>query len=469
MNPLEKVISSYYAKIKAMEKKPFRNRKEIRRLTANVQAIEATRDVLTTFAVSNRINLSQIDKNSYKSYDSKVEMLYKMYNAETDYGGEVLGAVADIRCAFIGGEGISISCKNKKKEKFIEDFLKFNKLDGSRLLNAVRIGEFDGKVLFLLSEDNEKKNIKARLFSYHNNKYKVVRDSKDYEIIKSITYTEKGKTEESSISIDKAVYMRLGGADYLSDDTPTKLGKVLTQCENASRALYDLRNNTHLFGKVIPTWETAPGDIQSAKAINKDLQDKSFEIGDGYAGSAKFKLNEPSGAAGEAIIKDLLMNMRFIASMTAVPIHWLSWPELMSNRATAENLLEVVSAGTKLERLVWEEGLRDIIDKACEMAQDAGYVDGLVDIDYTVKLPLISLAALMQIIDVWLPILQAGKLSDFSFWNMLPGIDPAKEKKAIEDQEKENAEKSPLRNRTLDGVLNNMQNKNNEEGDMDNE
>lgn len=448
---LHEMIREYNAKIQSMQNRPIRNARAIRRIKSKIAAIaEASRDVTSTNVVRANLGVSQMDRNNYPTYAKQVDQLYQMYDAKTTYGGEILASVADMRVAFIAGEGISFVTTNKAKETFIQDFLKRNRLSGSMLLSSVLMGEMEGKVLFTLTpvskgEGKEKEvHIDARLFSWYRNKYTVKRNENDYSRIDAITYKlNESDAKETTIALDKSVYVKLGGCDYKSDDTPTRLGKILTQCENASRAMYDLRKNTHLFGKVMPYWKTA--DAAGASVINAAIESRSFEVGDGYAGPADMKLLEPTGESALAIKEDLLCSLRSISSMTSVPIHWMAWPELMSNRATAENFLESISAGTKRDRLIWEEGITEIIDKALQLAVDAGYDRAILDSDYTVKLPLISLAALQQLIDVWMPIYQEGLISKFTMTNMLPSIDPAKEKKLIEDEKKEAAERSPLK------------------------
>ena len=156
------------------------------------------------------------------------------------------------------------------------------------------------------------------------------------------------------------------------------------------------------------------------------------------------------------LLKDMLASLKAIATTTGVPIHWLSWPELMSNRATAENLLEVVNIATKSSRLIWEESLEDLIWKAMRHSVDAGIESANIMGDFQIKLPLVSLNNLKAIMDVWLPLV-GDVISMATFRNMLPGIDPETEQKLIEAERKKKAENSPFNNGVVDGILNDMQ------------
>lgn len=444
------------------QRHPFRNRVDVRYFKKKVQAIQETqRDVLST-AVTGRIGVgSVVDKNNYPTYAKQVEGAYKMYDGLSDYGHEVVASVVDIRVALIAGEGISFYSDNPARSKFVKDFLKRNNLSGSKLLNAVLMGELEGKALFTLKAvkdaDPEKSYVAARLFSWYLSKYTVKRDPLDTEKVVSITYKQDNSDKEAAVPVDKSIYVKLGGSSLKDDQATTKIGKVLTQCENASRTAYDLRNNTHLFGKVMPYWETK--DNQAAHAINNDLKAKSFEIGDAYAGTAKMGLLEPSGSAADAVIKDMLNALRYVASMTGVPIHWLAWPELMSNRATAENMLEVTSAATKRERLIWEEAIRDLIEKVCQIAVDELGKDAkdVLEGNLVVKLPLISLASMQQIVDVWLPLMQEKVISLWTLRNMLPSIDPEEEDEQVAEEKDAATADSPFNSDTVDKTLTDIQ------------
>lgn len=451
---IDAVLSAWRFKQHSLEAHPVLNRRRIAAMRSHIQALEeGDRDVTNTSITRRTTVGAQPDKNNYTNYAKQVEAAYKMYDAQTDYGAELLGTVADSRVAFIAGEGISYTCKDKKKSAFIADLLEDNGLDGATLLDAVLMGELEGRALLSLSVEKEgdEAKVKVRLFSWYKNKYTVKRSTDDYTKIESIKYRPSKAGGEVDISLENSIYVRLAGADYTRDETPSKICKVLTQIENASRATYDLRKNSHIFAKIFPYWKTS--DPAAAKSIMKELDSRSYEIGDGYAGPAEMSLIEPAGRACDSLIKDHLASLRYVSSTTGIPIHWMSWPELMSNRATAENMLEEVSAATKRERLLWQSALRRLIDRACELGADAGLEVGKLDAEVDVRLPLISLAALKQVIEVWEPLVKDSYISRFTFMNMLPGIDPEEEQKRIDEEKEERAEESPLQNAAAQAAL----------------
>jgi hypothetical protein len=461
-NPIFGIINKYQYQIQSMRKHPLRNAGRIRFVKKKLQALgEANIDIMNTNAANHNLGSGDVDKNNYPTYESKVHGAYSMYNCETDYGGETYSAVVDCRTAFIGGEGLSVvAIKNDALQKWIDNFIEKNKLNGSRLLAMILTGELEGKNFITLKSDKQNKLINVRSFSWYLNRYTLIKSATDTDTITGIKYRPKTdgiECADRTIAIDKAVFVKLGGTESITDETPGPCHKILTQCENASRASYDLRKNTHVFGKYMPYWKTSTS--QDAKIINADLAAKSFEIGDGYAGTADFSIVEPSGSGADAIIKDLLLSLRYICAMTGTPIHWLAWPDLMSNRATADSMLEVINSATIKARLIWEEAFKEIINKARTMAVDElGDDNAILDGEFTVKLPLVSIAMLKQIQETYLPLAEAKYISRKTVQSKMPGINPAEEDKQIEAEREEEAERSPMNNETVDNALGEMQN-----------
>ncbi len=90
--------------------------------------------------------------NSYRTYESQVAETYRKYNSFADFGSQQVRTIVDLRLAFIGGEGISISCQDEETSNWIETFLRKNELNGTNFVNAIKGGEMSGQSLFLLKE-----------------------------------------------------------------------------------------------------------------------------------------------------------------------------------------------------------------------------------------------------------------------------------------------------------------------------
>ena len=436
---------------------PLRLIKERRKLRG---LEEAERDILNTGVTGFGQNGQEVDKNNYRTYEAQVRASYDMYEARADYGAEMFGGIVDMRVAFICGEGVSYTTKNKAAAEWIKQFLTDNRLNGSRLVDIVTTGELEGRDLLTLglaerntglAQDKGKKYVTVDELSWQKLRYAI--EEKAGRVSK-ISYQETGANAPTVVDLKKSTYLVLGRTLWNNcNATPNRLHKVLTDFENFSRAKYDLRNNTHLFGRVMQDFKTdSPGDAAAVSAL---LKSSGWQIGDGYVGPADHRLLEPTGAAGASIEKDALLSLKLISSASGIPMHYLAWPELMSNRATAESLIEVVNAATLRERLVWAEAFKDLILKAMVYAIDSnGEKSAIIPDDLEVQFSLVSVALIKQLAEVWGPEVEAGRISKHTYYSRMPGNITYEGEQEFLDEEKEDAaEDSPLQNEGMAKLL----------------
>jgi hypothetical protein len=86
------------------------------------------------------------------------------------------------------------------------------------------------------------------------------------------------------------------------------------------------------------------------------------------------------------------------------------------------------------------------------MAIDAGFESNDIVDDFDIKLPMLSIKKLEMVQQVWLPLWDAGLVSDDTMRNLVPGIDPIYEKKMLDKEKKERAKNSPFMNNALSNV-----------------
>ncbi len=431
-------------------------KKEIRDLKKNnkkkIQALiegnHSNTDILSTGATGTTSISSEASqkKSMYKTYQAITQMIHDMFNAKKDFGGEFIKSILRTRVAFIAGGGITVISKNGKTSKWITDFFEHNKMkEGSNLFKNVLRTEMDGKVLLVIKPDKKKEMIDIRSFSHIKSPYIVTMEEKDNQIIKEVTYKSENTdlVGEQVAKTERLVYIMTGGdPDDINEPVPT-IGNCLTDIENASRIKYDLRYNNHLFGRLTPSFQT--NDMVEAKALNNLLIATNWKIGRTYVGTALLNLVGPPSEAAEALIKELIMACRILSINTGIPIHWLSYPELMSNRSTSENMMEVINSATIMEREVWEEGLTELVKKAMNYAVELGFSGAKEAIkgidDFEIRLPLISEAKIKEIQETWIPLADGGYITQDSVRNKIPGINPLFEKNMLEQEKKDNMKK----------------------------
>jgi hypothetical protein len=381
--------------------------------------------------------------NNYPTYTKQVQVINYMYNNRLTYGNELLRTGLDTRVSFIAGEGLNIKAEGKTLE-FIEKLLNYNKmLEGSRLLAVVLLSEMEGKNLLRLVP--EKDNVKINYFSYWTTPYTIENNPEDLEDYKKAIVTLDKKNLDNSITLkpNEFVYVKLGGSPDRVNETPPKVANVLTDIENYSRTKYDMRHNNHLFGKVTPVFLVE--DKNEAKALQNKINSMNSVIGKSYAGTAKqvFYL-EPSGAAQKVLHDEMIDLLRIITTNLGIPIHLINHPELMSNRSTAESMLEMINSATIKERLIWEEALTDLVRKAMVMATERGIEGAVNDPEgFELRLSLVSYANLKQIQETWLPLAEAEYISKKTIMSLIPGINPSQEERILKKEKEERIDNMP--------------------------
>lgn len=381
--------------------------------------------------------------NVYNTYESQVSETYRKYNALSSFGNQQVRSVVDLRTAFIAGEGISISCEDDPTSDWVERFLSRNLLQGPNFINAVKGSEMCGQALFVLQVSewlDRSLFVKAIRFPYTiKEPFKPVFRNprlKD-EVLDIVVKKEFGY---ESANFRNFIYIRTGGDDGNTEGPCTKTGVVLTDMENYDRAIKDMRRNNHIFARITPTWNV--DTAAEAKSLKEKLSQMKWKIGEAFIGKAKFKYETPETGAHENLSTELASTIKTISSVTGIPVHWLGYVDLMSNRSTAESLYELIKNATILERQFWESSLFNMIIKAQELYIDAGGEEiSKLNYDFEVRLPLIDFNEFLNRVKGLQIAYMDQAISIDDYRNMLPGIDPLKTKRAIEKEDKKAEEK----------------------------
>lgn len=383
---------------------------------------------LTGRPVSGQSNL-----NMYTSYSSQVQATYRKYNGEEALGNTSVRTIVDLRSAMISGEGISVQTKNEELAKWIDQFLTLNKVNGSKFINMVKTGEMEGKeLLFLKVRNKDLRTGKPDFIKLHRHPSKVcggsdfevnLMDPNDPDEVKDIRIMG-SDGEKKQFSETHVKFVKLGGSPAKVNETTTRVGIVLGHCENYDKGLNTMRTNNHLFSRTTPFFETE--SERDASAINKWIKDNNWKIGQAFAGKAKFSLHTPDTGAMDGVKAELATLAKTISATTGIPVHWLGWVDLMSNRATAEELYDLVSNATSMERTIWAEAFYDIILMAQKMAIDSGQIKGAIDPLFEVKIPVISFTKFQSLVNALSTAYNDGVISKGDYQNLLPGIDPYK-------------------------------------------
>lgn len=137
---------------------PFINRGKIKSTKLKIQAtIEGANDVTNTYITQQVTTEKIIDKNNYTNYPSQLKAIYDMYEGKANYGVELVQAIIYTIAVFIAGEGVSAFSKNPETQKYLDKFIKNNKLESFGILGKVETGLLEGKNLLILTPIKKEK------------------------------------------------------------------------------------------------------------------------------------------------------------------------------------------------------------------------------------------------------------------------------------------------------------------------
>lgn len=431
-----------------------RKNKKAKKENVAIQATEGDRNTQDPLQTPNFTTTRTIRKNNFLLCDDIIAEIKRKFVCYADYGVGLVGPLIEVRSALIGGEGLSITAKKKATQDFINTFLEDNYLKDGKFIELVEESEKEGKLLLIIKAVEEKKikKIFIKHIPYNETKYIVEKD--DFDRPASVSWQpDKGKKK---IYYEKDfVYMYFINNSGDINNTPPKVGRVLTQIENYERALYDIRNNNHLYGFITPIVETENQSI--AQWIINKINALGWKIGKAFALPGKVKYLTPDTGALEVLKGEMALNMMQIAFNAGIPIHLSNWVELMSNRATAETMDGMIELATKKYILKLKRGIKELIKKVMIKAVDNGVPGAINDPDgFSVELPQLTAKKLKEIMEVWFPLRESGHIAEHIFINKLPGVDPIENKKFLDAEEKEKEKKKPEEVKDFENKLDKM-------------
>lgn len=393
--------------------------------------------------------------NAYQTYEQAVVAIDRKYNGTAEWGVLQTGSIIDLRSAFIIGDGITVSAKEGEAEKeleWTEEFLEYNDLDQEVAQEFAKEAEIEGKIALKLAlepdkdvEGKKKFMISVRFISWLDKKYKIETNPKDYLDYQKLVWQETGSTKAETLEKKEFVYKKFGGRIMNPNEAAPKIMKCLTQIEGLDKAERDWREINHIFAGPI-LYGKCETD-KEVKLVLAAMNDKNFKIKRVLAGTAELGFIDLNIKGVESIEREIESLIKLISGTTGIPVHFLGFVDLMSNRATADTLIEMINAGTTKERNTWIGAYEEVIKKAMMMWNEAAEKgmgpDKKLDPDkIKVDIPVITKQHYERLEKIFLPAWLSGKLSDEAFFTMLPGFDVKAELKRKEEKEKSELEQT---------------------------
>ena len=407
----------------------------------NTVMLELQESILTAKGVESS---NTYKGNEYGSYKEAVAEIGAKYFGTAKWGVWA-GNIIDVRSAFIIGRGLRIVNTGDSKGPEMDwanEFMDYNRFEISLPIIFANEAEIEGKFLSKLFIDEEDKEyarndykIKARYMSWRDYAYTVVANAKDYLRYEKIKYQE--DTIDKFIPEAEFVYRKFGGRVSDPNSATPKLWRSLTQIDDISKAYRDWRKINSLFASPTPTFTFA--EAKDAETFSKQII--NWKIGKRVAIKGDFKYVVPDISFSSNLKEEILMKLKSLSGNTGVPVHFIGLPDLMSNRATAENLMELIWASTRNEREIWESAYTEIVRKAMLMRNLKRKSNILDPRKVKVEIPEISSSDWEQLEKVYMPLFKFGAISLHLLLSKIPNINIEEEEKRQKQNQVEQDEK----------------------------
>ena len=419
------------------------------RLTAFVKELVPEEDI-TSWTQSTRIYKG----NKYTSYSLAVSAINKKYKGIADWGCLLTGNIIDVRAAFTIPRGLDVIKESgddvELELAFVKEFMNYNLLDKHIPMEFEKESELDGKILLALIPDpgyewtadingktkKMKGMIKVRFMPWSTYKYIVKTDSNDYLDYTSIEYKEPNTGNPKSYKSPFFVYRMFGGRINDPNNPSMKIWKCLTQIDSLSQALRDWREINNLFAAPILGLQCeSKEDVTEAQ---EGMDNMNLRLRKVLAYYGDLKYIGPSMAGVQSLMDEIITLAKMISGSTGVPVHFLGLPDLMSNRSTAENLMELIWASTVKEREIWNSAYNELLYKAIDI------FNSMQEGRTPLKQEMIGIEIINVTSEQWkylekvyLPLYQEGAITLDYLLLQIPGLDIEEEKRRREFEEKD--------------------------------
>jgi len=422
--------------------------------------------------------VSGYKSNQYPTYQSAVTEINRKYIGTADWGVLQTGSIIDLRAAFIVGDGMIISDKEPGEEpsaelEWVEEFFRYNDLDREVVQEFAKEAEIEGKIALKLAVEEDKEEdeevdekdkkwkVSVRFISWLDKKYEVIPNPLDYLDYQKLTWKATGKYKAETLEAKEFIYKKFGGRIMNPNEAAPKIMKCLPQVESFDKALWDWRSINHIFAG--PVLYAKCKDATEVKLMLNAFNDKNFKLKKILAGTAEMSFIKLDVGGIDSLEKEIADLAKVISGTTGVPVHWLGFVDLMSNRATAEDLINMINGATTKERQTWIGVYEEVIKKGMVMWNNAaekgmGPDKKLDPNKIKVDIPIITKMHYDRLEKIFLPAVIAGIISHEAFLAMVPGFDVKAEMERKEAAEKKEVEqiKGEMENLKADQLERNL-------------
>ena len=362
--------------------------------------------------------LGNASANLYTSRAAQAAETIRKYRGQAVKGNLLVKNIINTRSAFTVGRGLSYVGPDNEK-RFVAAFLKANKIDLSYMQQLARERCFEGQVLLTL-RPGEGGMPQCRFLSWVDTSYDVLTSDYDYADVRGVRYTV--GDHHPHLGPGEFVFFKFDTRLNSVEGTPLLAG-ILNTIEDLDDALTSWRAMNNKFSKPTPYFKFE--QEADAEAFQDRLKTSNWQMGQPLAGGGDASMIQIGYGPYTSMKEEIACKAQIISGHTGVPVHYFGFPDLLSNRAVADDLKTMFVSISETEQAEWERGLTDLLTNAAAMYSAAG--GERIEISGRARVEFVSEVAYKQLVEVWLPLYLDGAITLETFLSKVPGVDENKE------------------------------------------
>ncbi len=359
--------------------------------------------------------------NRYVSRASIVAESIRKFQGIAIKGNLLTKNILNTRAAFTAGRGLLYKGDPKSDEgKFAAEFFRRNKFDLAYFRNLTRERCFEGQALLTLNPSGDGVPL-VRFLSWMDTAYEVTADARDYGAIAGARY--RAGSLDVTIPLRRMAFFKFDCRMNALEGTPLLSG-VLNSLEDLDDALATWRTLNTKFSKPTPYWKFL--DENDAKAFQASLAAMNggagWQWGDALAGAGEGTILQMGYGPYTSIENEVTFRAKLISGHTGVPVQYMGFADLLTSKATADDLRDAVVLVSEVEQKEWESGMSDLLGRAMSLYNSAKGAH--LDVAKSeVQIELINDVQFKRVKEIWLPLFEKGAITLETLLEKVPEID----------------------------------------------
>ena len=361
--------------------------------------------------------------NKYVTREMQVSETLRKYRGQAAKGNILLRNILETRSAFTAGRGLSTTWEGEAEQAFIQQFFQVNKIKLGYIRQLSRERGFEGQVLLVL-QPHADLIPRVRFLSWFDSRYEVVASANDYTQIERVEVM--GTRQE--IEPERIAFMRFNTRMNSMEGTPLFAG-ILDKIEDMDDGLILLKTANKASANPTPYFQFDLED--DAKEFQTRLTELNWKMGSPLAGSGAASMLQMGYGSYTSLTEQVLTLAKIISGHTSVPPHYFGFAEMVSNRATADDMGQAFVQIAETETEEWQSGMTDLIGRAMALhnewsgaSLDTTAGEALIEV--------ISEEEFRRIAAIWLPLWLGGAITTQTFLGKIPTINENIEAQAVE-------------------------------------